>query len=93
MLRKDLIELLRNNSMDLVEIARHLEIPQKNVEDDLRHLIKSLKHADYRLIVTPAHCRKCDFTFKKDKLHKPGKCPHCHSTWIQGPLFDIEQKT
>jgi predicted Zn-ribbon and HTH transcriptional regulator len=26
-------------------------------------------------------------------LHKPGKCPHCHSTWIQGPLFDIEQKT
>jgi hypothetical protein len=28
--------------MDLVEIARHLEISQKDVEDDLRHLIKSL---------------------------------------------------
>ncbi len=68
MLRKDLIELLRNNSMDLVEIARHLEIPQKNVEDDLRHLIKSLKHADYRLVVTPAYCRKCDFAFNKDKF-------------------------
>jgi predicted Zn-ribbon and HTH transcriptional regulator len=26
-------------------------------------------------------------------LHKPGKCPKCHGTWIQGPLFDIEQKT
>jgi predicted Zn-ribbon and HTH transcriptional regulator len=26
-------------------------------------------------------------------LHKPGKCPQCHSTWIQGPLFDIEQKS
>ncbi len=93
MLRKDLIELLRNNSMDLVEIARHLEISQKNVEDDLRHLIKSLKHADYRLVVTPAHCRKCDFAFNKEKLHKPGKCQQCLSTWIQGPLFDIEQKT
>jgi len=63
MLRKDLIELLRNNSMDLVEIARRLEISQKNVEDDLRHLIKSLKHADYRLVVTPAYYRKCDFAF------------------------------
>ncbi len=50
MLRKDLIELLRNNSMDLIEIARHLEVSHKDVEDDLRHLIKSLKHADYRLV-------------------------------------------
>ncbi len=90
MLRKDLIELLHNNSMDLVEIASLLEVAPKEVENDLRHLIKSLKHADYRLVVTPAHCRKCDFAFNKDKLHKPGKCPHCHSTWIQGPLFDIE---
>ena len=49
MLRKDLIELLRNGSMDLVEIASHLEVSQKGVEDDLRHLIKSLKHADCRL--------------------------------------------
>ncbi len=93
MLRKDLIELLRNGSMDLVEIASHLEVSQKDVEDDLRHLIKSLKHADYRLVVTPAYCRKCDFTFNRDKLHKPGKCPQCYGTWIQGPLFDIEQKT
>jgi predicted Zn-ribbon and HTH transcriptional regulator len=93
MLRKDLIELLRNGSMGLVEIASHLEVPQKDVEDDLGHLIKSLKHADYCLVVTPAYCRKCDFRFNEDKLHKPGKCPHCHGTWIQGPLFDIEQKT
>ena len=42
MLRKDLIELLRNGSMDLVGIARALVISQKDVEDDLRHLIKSL---------------------------------------------------
>ena len=92
MLRK-VIELLRNGSMDLVDIARHLEVPQIDVEDELRHLIKSLKHADYRLTITPAYCRKCDFTFNKDKLHKPGKCPKCHGTWIQGPLFDIERKT
>ena len=70
--------------MDLIEIARHLEVSHKDVEDDLRHLIKSLKHADYRLVVTPAYCRKCDFTFNKDKLHKPGKCPNCHSFFSHG---------
>ena len=92
MLRKDLLELLRNGSMDLVEIARRLAVTQKDVEDDIKHLIKSLKHADDRLVITPAYCRKCDFEFNKDKLHKPGKCPKCHSTWIQGPLLDVEQK-
>ncbi len=90
MLRKDLIELLRNKTMDMMDIGRYLEISQKDVEDELRHLIKSLKHADYGLVVTPAYCRKCDFTFNKGKLNKPGKCPQCQSTWIQGPLFDIE---
>ncbi len=93
MLRKDLIVLLRKGSMDLVEISRYLEVPQKDAEDDLKHLIKSLNHTDDRLVITPAYCRKCDFTFNKDKLHKPGKCPKCHGTWIQGPLFDIEQKS
>ncbi len=93
MLRKDLIVLLKNSSMDLVEIAWHLEVSQKDVADDLRHLVKSLNHTDDRLVVTPAYCRKCDFTFNKYKLHKPGRCPKCHGTWIQGPLFDIEQNT
>ncbi len=92
MLRKDLIVLLQNGSMDLVDIASHLRISQKDVADDLRHLIKSLKHANDRLVITTAYCRKCDFEFNKDKLHKPGKCPKCHGTWIQGPLLDIEQK-
>ncbi|MGR3173184.1 MAG: hypothetical protein ACUZ8N_01120 [Candidatus Scalindua sp.] len=29
----------------------------------------------------------------RDSWYRPGKCPKCHGTWIQGPLFDIEQKT
>ena len=62
------------------------------IEDDLRHLIKSLRHSEYRLRITPAHCRKCGFTFQKEKLHKPGKCPHCHETWIQEPLLEIEKR-
>ncbi|MHC4269763.1 MAG: transcriptional regulator [Planctomycetota bacterium] len=92
MFRKDLITLLQDSPMDLKGIARFLQVSPKDVEDDLRHLIKSLKHSDYRLVITPAYCRKCGFKFHKDKLHKPGKCPHCHGTWIQRPLLEIKQK-
>jgi len=89
MYRKDLINLLLDNPMDLVEIARFLDLPPKDLEDDLHHLQKSLKHLEYRLVIHPAYCRKCGFKFKKEKLHKPGKCPLCHETWIQEPLLEV----
>ena len=93
MYRKGLITLLQDSPMGLAEIARLMDITQKDVEDDIQHLIKSLKHSEYRLIITPAQCRKCGFIFHKDKLHKPGKCPQCHGTWISEPLFEVRGKS
>ena len=89
MFRKELISLLHKNPMRLEEIARYMDLPQKDVEDDLKHLVKSLKHSEYELDITPAKCRKCGFTFSKEKLHKPGKCPKCHGTWIMPPVLTI----
>ena len=91
MFRKGLITLLRDNPMGLAEIARLMEMTQKDLEDDLRHLMKSLKHSEYQLIITPAKCRKCGFRFNKEKLHKPGKCPECHGTWISEPLLEVRE--
>ena len=88
--RKELLELLRAQPMSLAELARLLDASPKQVEDDLRHLVRSLKHEKSRLVVTPARCRHCGFHFQKDKLHKPGKCPQCHGTWIQEPLLEIK---
>ena len=93
MFRKGLITLLQDQPMGLAEIAHLMEMTQKDVEEDLRHLLKSLKHSEYQLIVTPAVCRKCGFIFNKDKMHKPGKCPQCHGTWVQEPVFTIKQKS
>ncbi len=92
MFRKELINLLQDNPLSLKDIANLMEMTPRDVEDDLRHLIKSLKHSEYRLHITPAQCRKCGFVFDKEKLHKPGKCPKCHETWIQDPLLEIEKK-
>lgn len=89
MFRKELIALLQNNQLGITEIARQMEVAPKEVEDDIEHLLKSLKHTEYKLIVTPAWCNKCGFRFHKDKFHRPGKCPQCHGTWIHEPLFEI----
>ena len=89
MFRKGLITMLQGHPMGLAEIAHALDIPQRDVEDDLHHLQKSLKHEEYRLVIHPATCRNCGFHFRTDKLHKPGKCPQCHGTWIQEPLLEV----
>ena len=89
MYRKALIDLLLNNPMTLYEIAKPLGLRPKEVEDDLRHLQKTLKHEAYRLVVHPACCQKCGFVFGTEHLHKPGKCPECKGTWIEEPTFEI----
>ena len=92
MFRKELIDLLLDHPMGLKDIAQLLEMPVKDVEDDIRHLQKSIKHSEYHLVVIPARCHKCDFKFHKDKLHKPSKCPRCHATWIYEPKILVEMK-
>jgi hypothetical protein len=88
--RRDLIDWLLENPMSVNELARELGEQPREVEEDLRHLLRSLKHQPYRAVVTPAQCRKCGFIFRSEKLIKPGKCPECHGTWIAEPLVAIE---
>lgn len=92
MFRKDLIGMLHSKPASLHELAQLLEIQPKELEDDLRHFIRSLRNMPYHAIITPATCRKCGFVFHQDKLHKPGKCPRCHGTWINDPLISIEER-
>ena len=90
MFRKDLLEMLRSAPRSVADIAAQLELEPRDVEDDLRHLLKSVRHTGYRVTIIPARCRHCGFIFNADKLHKPGKCPFCRETWISQPLIHIE---
>jgi hypothetical protein len=42
------------------------------------------------VIIEPARCRSCGFTFGEDKLSKPGKCPECRSTWLYEAQIHVE---
>jgi predicted Zn-ribbon and HTH transcriptional regulator len=73
-------------------LARELGLKRRDVEDDLRHAIRSARAAGEHVIVEPARCRQCGFTFDVEKLSRPGKCPACRGTRIYEPLVRIEPK-
>ena len=93
MFRKNLIEMLLGNPMTVSQIARLVDESPSGIADDLNHLLRSLKHTEYKAVVEPARCRACGFEFTEKKLTKPSKCPECKSTWVQEPKIGIESKT
>jgi transcriptional regulator len=80
MFRKDLINLLTTQPRSVSSIARELGLKRADVEDDLRHLIRSARAAGHLVVIDPARCRACGFLFGEEKLSKPGKCPACRGT-------------
>ena len=92
MLRRHLIDVLLENPMTLKQLAEKIDCNLSEAESDLVHLMKSLKHTEFRAVVTPASCRKCEFEFSGTKLHKPSKCPQCRGTWIMEPVISVRSK-
>ena len=92
MFRKSLIDILLENPMSLPQIARQVGQKPKDVETDLKHLLLSLRHSDFTLEVYPSECRRCDFVFGPDKLHKPSKCPKCKGSWLTDPEMVVHRK-
>ena len=72
-------------------LARELGLPRRDVEDDLRHMIRSARAAGHRVAVLPARCKACGFTFDDGRLTKPGKCPVCRASRIFEPQISVER--
>jgi transcriptional regulator len=89
-LRKQLIEFLSHQPRSVSRLARELRLPRADVEDALRHMVRSARAAGHRIVVVPARCRACGFTFDEDKLTKPGKCPACRESRVYEPQISVE---
>lgn len=81
-LRTDLMGLLSREPRSISSLARELRLTKGDVEDHLRHLIRSARAAGHEVVIDPAVCRACGFEFGGEKLIKPGKCPQCRGTRI-----------
>jgi transcriptional regulator len=88
--RKELIQLLSAQPRSVSSLARELGLTRGDIEDDLRHAIRSARAAGHRVAILPARCRSCGFTFGEEKLSKPGKCPACRGTRLYEAQIAVE---
>jgi predicted Zn-ribbon and HTH transcriptional regulator len=89
-LRKQLLEVLSREPRSVSRLAAELGLSRSDVEDALRHMIRSARAAGHRIVVIPAKCRSCGFIFDEDKLTKPGKCPACRQSRIFEPQIGVD---
>jgi transcriptional regulator len=89
-LRRHLIDLLSHEPRSASSIARDLGMTRGDVENDLRHALRSARAAGHAVEVIPARCRQCDFVFGEEKLSKPSRCPACKATRLYEPMFRIK---
>jgi len=89
-LRRDLLSSLSQEPRSVSRLARELRLPRAEVEDALRHMIRSARAAGHRITVVPARCRACGFTFGEDRLIRPGRCPLCRESRIFEPQISVE---
>jgi transcriptional regulator len=91
MFRRHLLEILSAEPRSVSRLARELGLSRRDVEADLRHMIRSARAAGHRVAILPARCRTCGFTFGEDKLAKPGRCPECKGSRIFEAQISVER--
>ena len=88
--RRQIIELLSHEPRSASSIALEMGLRRGEVEDDLRHALRSAAAAGHRIEVIPACCKDCGFTFAPDRLVKPGRCPVCKGSRLLEALIRIQ---
>ena len=90
--RQYMMELLIGAYRSSYELAGWLGIPERLVEDHLRHIAKSVARDRIRhFVVDPSMCQECRFVFReRTRLTRASRCPRCRSESISSPRFMIE---
>lgn len=64
MFRRHLIDMLLGNPRTVSQIAQLVDESPSRVADDLNHLLRSLKHTEYKAVVEPAPVAPVAFIFQ-----------------------------
>ena len=88
-LRKNFVDWLSPEPRTASWLARELGVRRGDVEEDLRHALRSARAAGHDVEVIPARCKACEFVFSEEKLDKPSRCPACKGTRLFEPMFRI----
>jgi len=87
--RQEIVERLRTAEWEFDDLRHDLGLTVRVLEEDLRHIDRSVRAAGSRLELRPARCEACDFVFESTAFHPPGRCPSCRDRRIAGPWVKI----
>jgi len=92
-IRQQLIDALMVREMTAMDLSREVGIREKEVHEHLPHIARSVAPQGKSLVVTSPRCLKCGFVFERRKrFTRPGRCPKCRETYIQGPSYAIHSR-
>ena len=76
------------------DLAHLFAIPERQVEDHLAHIARTVgRLRDRSFVMTAPECLDCGFSFRERKrLTQPSRCPTCRSEHISSPRFGITEK-
>lgn len=91
-MRQRIVELLTGSRLSSYQLAQRLGIPERQVEDHLEHVVKTVSHdRRKRFVLEPSDCQDCGFVFRsRTKLTRPSRCPRCRSESITAPRYGID---
>ena len=89
-IREQIIELLKEEQHNGIELSQYLSIQEKEVYEHLDHVSRSIKREGLKIEVDPYHCLDCGYSFKKrNRFDRPGRCPECKGSHIRMATFKI----
>jgi predicted Zn-ribbon and HTH transcriptional regulator len=93
--RQRIVELLTGSRRSSYQLAQLLGIPERQVEDHLAHVVKTIARDRHkRFVLEPSACQDCGFVFReRRRLTRPGRCPCCRSEGITAPRYGIDAPT
>ena len=90
--RQQIVQVLTGARCSARDLAHRLGIPERQVEEHLAHIVKSVAGArERRFYIESARCQDCGFVFRgRTRLTRPSRCPKCRSEAILEPRFGID---
>jgi predicted Zn-ribbon and HTH transcriptional regulator len=89
-IRQKIIDLLSRQEMGVRQLSGQVGIQEKEVIEHLSHIARSLAVRGKKLTIRPAECLLCGYVFeKRQRFTRPGRCPRCKKSHLQGPGFYI----
>lgn len=92
--RRRMITVLTGTLLSSHQLAQLLGMPERQVEEHLAHIVKTLARDPARtFVLEPSACQNCAYTFRdRTRLTRPSRCPCCRSEGITSPRFGIREE-